>query len=99
MPSHECERCRRPPGEAAPPSGGRRSPRHVHAEPVQGAGNVADRIDGDAGIERCRLQLGVPEQNLDKAMSTFCSSRWVAKLCRKVCGDTRLVIPVACAAT
>ena len=23
-------------------------------------------------------------------MSTFCSSRWVAKLCRKVCVDTRL---------
>ena len=26
-------------------------------------------------------------------MSTFCSSRWVAKLCRKVCGDTRLEMP------
>jgi hypothetical protein len=25
-------------------------------------------------------------------MSTFCSSRWVAKLCRKVCGEKRLDI-------
>src|SRR5271157_1946470 len=25
-------------------------------------------------------------------------SRWVAKLCRNVCGDTRLAIPAACAA-
>jgi hypothetical protein len=28
----------------------------------------------------------------------FCSSRWVAKLCRSVCGDTRLSIPAICAA-
>src|ERR1700723_1896884 len=26
-------------------------------------------------------------------MSTFCSSRWVANLCRKVCGETRLAMP------
>ena len=31
-------------------------------------------------------------------MSTFCSSRWVAKLWRNVCGETRLAIPAACAA-
>src|SRR5215469_5842992 len=31
-------------------------------------------------------------------MSTPCSSRWVAKLCRSVCGETRLVIPAAWAA-
>src|SRR2546428_789122 len=31
-------------------------------------------------------------------MSMCCSSRWVAKLWRKVCGDTRLVISAACAA-
>ena len=31
-------------------------------------------------------------------MSTFCSSRWVAKLCRSVCRETRLSIPAACAA-
>ena len=31
-------------------------------------------------------------------ISTPCSSRWVAKLCRSVCGDTRLVIPAAWAA-
>src|SRR5271168_5196444 len=31
-------------------------------------------------------------------ISTFCSSRWVAKLWRNVCGDTRLAIPAARAA-
>src|SRR5271154_1604191 len=31
-------------------------------------------------------------------ISTFCSSRCVAKLCRSVCGDTRLAIPAARAA-
>ena len=50
-------------------------------------------LTGDAGIERCRLELGVPEQNLDNAdASAFCSSRWVAKSCRKVCGDTRQAV-------
>src|ERR1700674_3530109 len=31
-------------------------------------------------------------------MSGSCSSRWVAKLCRSVCGDTRFLIPAASAA-
>src|SRR5437660_5079709 len=31
-------------------------------------------------------------------MSVSCSSRWVAKLCRSVCGDTRFLIPAASAA-
>src|SRR5215472_11742653 len=31
-------------------------------------------------------------------MSVSCSSRWVAKLCRRVCGDTRFLIPAASAA-
>ena len=49
------------------PSGGRRSPRQVDAEPLQRAGDVADRVDGDARVERGRLQLGVAEQHLDHA--------------------------------
>src|SRR5215467_6019278 len=28
----------------------------------------------------------------------FCSSRWVAKLCRKVCSETRLLISAICLA-
>lgn len=31
-------------------------------------------------------------------MSVSCSSRWVAKLCRSVCGDTRFLIPATSAA-
>src|SRR5271170_4296760 len=31
-------------------------------------------------------------------ISVSCSSRWVAKLCRNVCGDTRFLIPAASAA-
>src|SRR5437879_2910745 len=31
-------------------------------------------------------------------MSVSCSKRWVAKLCRRVCGDTRFLIPAASAA-
>ena len=50
-----------------PRSGGRRSAREVDAQPFQRALDVADRVDGDAGVERGRLQLGVAEQHLDHA--------------------------------
>jgi len=53
-------------GRATRPwSGGWRSPRQVEAEPLQRAFDVADGADGDAGIERRRLELGVTEQHLD----------------------------------
>src|SRR5271165_3806628 len=42
-----------------PRSGGRRSAREVEAQPLQGAGDVADRVDGDPRVERRRLELGV----------------------------------------
>ena len=48
-------------------SGGRRSAREVDPQPLQWALDVADRVDGDAGVERRRLQLRVSEQNLDHA--------------------------------
>ena len=47
---------------------------------------------GDAGLERRRLELGVTEQNLDHAdVDVLFEQMKVAKLCRKVCGDTGLV--------
>src|SRR4029077_14229458 len=49
-------------------SGGRamrRSAREVDAQPLERALDVADRVDGDAGVERGGLQLGVAEQDLD----------------------------------
>src|SRR5271165_7178916 len=48
-------------------SGGRRSANEIDAEPIQRALDVADRADGDAGVERSRLELGVAEQDLDHA--------------------------------
>jgi hypothetical protein len=48
-------------------SGGRGSAREVEAQPLERALDVADRVDGDAGVERGRLQLGVAEQDLDYA--------------------------------
>ena len=69
-PPHGRERRRRPPGwtrdrAMRPRSGGRRSAREVDAQPLERALDVADRVDGDAGVERRRLQLGVSEQDLD----------------------------------
>ena len=41
--------------------------REVRAQPLQGARDVADRVDRDAGVERRGLQFGVAEQDLDHA--------------------------------
>ena len=38
---------------------------HQHAEMLERTRHRADRLGGDAGVERGRVQLGVPEQNLD----------------------------------
>jgi hypothetical protein len=43
----------------------RRDLGQVQTEPLQRARHVADRVDGDARIERGRFELGVSEQNLD----------------------------------
>src|SRR5215471_16323673 len=49
------------------PSDGGRSAREVEAEPLQRALDVADRVDGDAGVERGCLELRVAQQHLDHA--------------------------------
>src|SRR5258707_11731791 len=50
-----------------PQSGGRRSAREVDAQPLERALDLADGADGDARIERGRLELGVAKQDLDHA--------------------------------
>jgi tetratricopeptide (TPR) repeat protein len=50
-----------------PQSGGRRSAREVDAQPLERALDLADGTDGDARIERGRLELGVSEQHLNHA--------------------------------
>ena len=42
-------------GGTPPASGGRRTLRHLNVQPVQRTLDVADRVDGDAGVERGRL--------------------------------------------
>ena len=44
---------------------GRRLLGQVEPEPLERAGDFADRVDGDARIERRRFQLGVAEQDLN----------------------------------
>ena len=45
---------------------GRASARHLYQE-VERACYLAERADGDAGVERRRIELLVPEQHLDDA--------------------------------
>ena len=67
-------------------SGRLRSAREVDPQPLQWALDVADRVDGDAGVERRRLQLRVSEQHLDHAnidalleqMGRSCAAAYVA---------------------
>src|SRR5213079_286239 len=59
---------------------------------VERARHLADRADGDAGVQRRRVELFVSEQDPGlrrgriwmTRISVFCSKRWVAKLCRRV---------------
>src|SRR5216683_4236377 len=41
--------------------------RHFAQQEVERAGHLADRLDGDAGVQRRRVELFVSEQNLDDA--------------------------------
>ena len=92
-------------GGAHAGSTGGRLPLHQRHQPVERTGHGMDRACRDLGLERGRLELAVPEQHPGlrrgrlwiTRMSTSCSSRWVAKLCRNVCGLTRLRIPAASA--
>src|SRR6185312_8852721 len=97
MPPRGRERRRRPREGAAPRSlrsAGRRSLGQVELEPVQRALDVADRAHRHAGVERRGLQLCMAEQHLDHPdVGALFKQWWVAKLCRKVCGDTRLAMP------
>src|SRR3954465_8714937 len=68
-------------------------------EPVERADDGPDRRTGNAGVKCRGVELGVAQKRVwITRISTPCSSRWVAKLCRSVCGDTRLLIPAAWAA-
>ena len=59
---------------------------------------VADRIDGDAGVERGRLQLGVAEQDLDHADVNVLFEQVSGEAVAQGVRRTRLAMPAACAA-
>ena len=50
---------------AALQAGGSTSPRAQRREALERAHDLADRLGGDAGVERRGVELGVPEQHLD----------------------------------
>ena len=75
-----------------------RLPLGERPEPVERADHRADRGGGDPGVERGGVELGVPKSTWITRMSMSCSSRWVAKLCRSVCGVTRFLISAMWAA-
>ena len=77
-----------------PQSGGRRSAREVDAQPLERALDLADGTDGDARIERGRLELGVAEQYLDHAnidvlLEQMCGEAVSQGVRRHALGDTR----------
>src|SRR5215468_1913279 len=60
-------------------------------EMIERAHDVTQRIGGNARVESRSVELA-PSNTWITRISTFCSSRCVAKLCRNVCGLTRLLI-------
>ena len=58
--------------------------RASHLQKVERAGDLADRVDRDTGVERRGVELLVTEQNLNDADIGLLFNRWVAKLWRKV---------------
>jgi len=65
---------------------------------LQWTDHLAQDIGRNVSIEEV-VSSFCGEQHLDHAMSTFCSSRWVAKLWRSVWSETRLSIRAARAAS
>src|SRR5690348_3993393 len=66
-PARECEKYRRPQATVAVESAARILAFHQQLQMLERARHGPDRLGGDAGVERGRIQLGVPEQNLDDA--------------------------------
>jgi hypothetical protein len=84
-----------------------RQPEPVESEAAYCAA-LADHVEARDFLEaheirtgRCAINgssLAWPRRVWITRISTSCSRRWVAKLCRSVCGDTRFLIPAAWAA-
>jgi hypothetical protein len=74
-------------------SGGRAKLFELDGNMLERALHRTDSLGGDPRVERGAIELGVAEQNLVTRISVFCSNRWVAKLCRKVWGETFFSIP------
>ena len=58
---------------------------------LERACHCPDRLGGDTGIKRGRVQLGVAKQNLDNPDVDVLLEQVRAKLWRNVCGLTRFL--------
>ena len=45
---------------------------HQRSETIQRAHDLADGVGGDAGVERCRIELGMPEQPRGIVIISLC---------------------------
>jgi hypothetical protein len=57
---------------------------HLIQQQVERTGHLTDRLDGDAGVERRRVELLVSEQSLDDADIGLLLQQMRGKLCRRV---------------
>jgi hypothetical protein len=71
---------------------------HQRCELIERAGNRADHVGRDLRVKRRRLQLRMSKQNLDQANIDILLQQMGGKLCRSVCGVTRLLISAMLAA-
>jgi len=70
-------------GPVATPGGPEECTRLQRGQAIQRAHDVPDGVGGEAHVERVRIELRVPQKNITR-ISMSCSSRCVAKLCRRV---------------
>ena len=67
-------------------------------QPVERADDRADRVGGDAGVERGGIELGVPQERLDHADVDILLEQVRGEAVPSVCGVTRFLIPAIWAA-
>ena len=72
---------------------------HQQPELLERACHRPDRLRRNAGIERCGVQLGMPEQHLDHADVDVLLEEMGGKAVPQRVGDTRFLMPAASAAS
>ena len=70
----------------------------VLAQLIERAHDLGDQVGGHARVVRGRIEALVASRAWIIRISSLLSSRWVAKLCRKVCSVAPFLISAASAA-